>query len=55
VVAPEQILESEGQRQSKINVAEANKSEVILASEVRYWLYRQSPWGGWDANADLGD
>ncbi|KAI3432389.1 hypothetical protein D9Q98_003945 [Chlorella vulgaris] len=27
------ILESEGQRQSKINVAEAGKSEVILASE----------------------
>lgn len=27
------ILESEGQRQSKINVAEAHKSEVILASE----------------------
>ncbi|EFN52198.1 hypothetical protein CHLNCDRAFT_8146, partial [Chlorella variabilis] len=29
-----QILESEGQRQSKINVAEAGKSEVILASEA---------------------
>ena len=28
------ILESEGQRQSKINVAEAHKSEVILASEA---------------------
>lgn len=29
-----QILESEGQRQSKINVAEADKAEVILASEA---------------------
>jgi hypothetical protein len=29
-----QILESEGQRQSKINVAEAAKSEVILGSEA---------------------
>ncbi|KAL4434785.1 hypothetical protein ABPG77_005312 [Micractinium sp. CCAP 211/92] len=28
-----QILESEGQRQAKINVAEASKSEVILSSE----------------------
>ncbi|KDD75306.1 SPFH domain/Band 7 family protein, partial [Helicosporidium sp. ATCC 50920] len=28
------ILESEGQRQSKINVAEASKSEIILASEA---------------------
>ena len=29
-----QILESEGERQSKINVAEAQKSQVILASEA---------------------
>lgn len=28
-----QILESEGQRQSKINVAEGRKVEVVLASE----------------------
>ena len=30
---PAQILESEGQRQSKINVAEGRKVEVVLASE----------------------
>ena len=29
-----QILESEGDRQAKINVAEAKKAEVILASEA---------------------
>lgn len=29
-----QILESEGDRQAKINVAEARKAEVILASEA---------------------
>lgn len=29
-----QILESEGDRQSKINVAEGNKADIILSSEA---------------------
>ena len=29
-----QILESEGARQSKINVAEGNKADIILSSEA---------------------